>query len=146
MTHLTSYALFLTNCITVLTIQCVTLSIFKKLGLGKVNPTTLTFQLVDRSFVHLPGVIEDLLVKVDKFLFPTDFLILDMEEDHEIPLILSCLFLATGGALIDVQAGHATLQVNEEDVQFDIYNSENWLVAVNTCKRVDTLITLPFSE
>ena len=70
------------------------LSIFRRLGLGEAFPTTVTLQLVDRSLKHPKGggggggLIEDVLVKVDKFIFPAYFIILDMEEDKEIPIIL----------------------------------------------------------
>ncbi|XP_038698162.1 uncharacterized protein LOC119995768 [Tripterygium wilfordii] len=59
--------------------------------------------LADLSIVYLRGMIEDVLIKVDKFIFPVDFVVLDMEEDHEIPLILGRPFLAIGRTLIDVQ-------------------------------------------
>ena len=81
------------------------LSIFKRLGLGEARLTTVTLQLADRSLKHPRGVIEDVLVKVDKFIFPTDFIVLDMEEDKEIPIILGKPFLATSRAMIDVQMG-----------------------------------------
>ena len=48
----------------------------------------MNFQLADRSLKHSQGIIEDELVKGDKFIYPTDFIILDMEEDKEIPIIL----------------------------------------------------------
>ncbi|XP_062080687.1 uncharacterized protein LOC133785473 [Humulus lupulus] len=83
-------------------INLMSLSNFKKLGLGEVKPTSITLQLANRSFKYPHGVIEDVLVKVDMFVFPTDFVVLDMEEDHEIPLIFVRPFLATSGALIDV--------------------------------------------
>ena len=51
-------------------------------------------QLVDRSYVHPRGILEDLLVKVGPFIFPADFVILDMEEDIHLPLILGRPFLA----------------------------------------------------
>ena len=83
-------------------INLMPLSMFRRLGLGEARPTTVTLKLADRSLKHPKGVIEDVLVKVDKFIFPADFIVLDMEEDKEIPTILSRPFLATGGALIDV--------------------------------------------
>ena len=58
------------------------LSIFRRLGLGDSRPTTVTFQLVNRSLKHPRGVIEDVLVKVDKFIFPIDFIVLNIEEDR----------------------------------------------------------------
>ena len=79
------------------------LSIFRRLGLGEARPTTVTFQLADRSLKHPRGVIEDVLVKVNEFIFPADFIVLDMEEDGEIPIILGRLFLAIGRSMIEVQ-------------------------------------------
>ncbi|XP_062109502.1 uncharacterized protein LOC133820963 [Humulus lupulus] len=81
------------------------LSIYRKLKLGESKPTTVTFQMADRLVKHHRGVIEHFLVNVDKFIFPTDFIILDMEEDENIPIILGRSFLATVRALIDVQKG-----------------------------------------
>ena len=78
------------------------LSIFKRLGLGEARLTTVTLQLVDKSLKHPKGVKEDVLVKVDKFIFPADFIMLYMEEDKEISIILGRPFLATGRAMIDV--------------------------------------------
>ena len=78
------------------------LSIFRRLGLGEAKPMIVTLQLADRSLKHPRGVIEGVLVKVDKFIFPTNFIVLDMEEDKEIPIILGRSFLATGRATIDV--------------------------------------------
>ncbi|KAM6543733.1 hypothetical protein CsatB_008180 [Cannabis sativa] len=72
------------------------------LKLGEAKPTTVTLQMADRSLTHPRGIIEDILVKVGKFIFPHDFLILNMEEDENIPIILGRPFLATGRALIDV--------------------------------------------
>ena len=63
-------------------------SIFKKLKLGEARLMTITLHLADRSLTHPRGIIEDVLVKVDKFIFPTDFIILDMQEDKEVPIIL----------------------------------------------------------
>ena len=64
-----------------------------------------------------------MLVKVDKFIFLVDFVVLDMEEDREIPLILGQPFLATAKALIDVHSGNLTLRVNNEEVCFNIYHT-----------------------
>ena len=76
--------------------------IFKKLKLREARSTTVTLQLADQSLTHPCGIIEDVLVKVDKIFFPTDFIILDMQEDKEVPIILGRPFLATGRVMIDV--------------------------------------------
>ena len=60
----------------------------KKLGLQEPQPTNISLLLAYKTFTHLQGLIENLLVKVRKFIFPVDFMILYMEEDEEIPIIL----------------------------------------------------------
>ena len=66
-------------------------------------------------------LIEDVLVKVDKFIFPVYFIVLGMEEDKEIPIILGKPFLATGGALIDVQKGELKLRALEDEITFHVF-------------------------
>ncbi|XP_022880870.1 uncharacterized protein LOC111398167 [Olea europaea var. sylvestris] len=83
-------------------INLMPLSLFRELGLGKLKPTPVTLQLVDSSIKYPRKIIENILVKVDKFIFLVDFVILDMEEDKDVPLILGRPFLATGRALIYV--------------------------------------------
>ncbi|XP_073137428.1 uncharacterized protein [Henckelia pumila] len=98
----------------------------KALGLGEVNPTTITLQLADRSLTYPRGVVEDVLVKVDKFIFSAEFVVLDMEEDQNVPIILGRPFLATGRALIDVHKGELTLRVGSEAATFNIYKTMNY--------------------
>ncbi|XP_075500158.1 uncharacterized protein LOC142538744 [Primulina tabacum] len=93
------------------------------LELGKVKPSTITLQLADRSLTYPRGIVEDVLVKVDKFIFPVDFVILDMEEDQKTPLIFGRPFLASGKALIDVHKGELTLRIGGEEVVFNVYNT-----------------------
>ncbi|XP_017620912.1 uncharacterized protein LOC108465108 [Gossypium arboreum] len=83
-------------------INLMPLSSFKKLGIGPIKPTTMTLQLADRSLAQPEGKIKDVLVRVDKFIFLANFIILDCEADIEVPIILGRSFLATGQTLIDV--------------------------------------------
>ncbi|KAK8708352.1 hypothetical protein V6N13_059394 [Hibiscus sabdariffa] len=76
-------------------------SVFMKLGMGVARPTTVILQLANHSHVRPEGKVEDLLVKVGKFVFPTNLLILDCEADDKAPIILGRPFLATGRILID---------------------------------------------
>ena len=69
------------------------LSIFRKLGLGEADPTIITLQLADRSLTHPRGIIEDVLVKVEKFIFPVDFIVLNMEDGKEVPIVLGKLLI-----------------------------------------------------
>ncbi|XP_024963120.1 uncharacterized protein LOC112503288 [Cynara cardunculus var. scolymus] len=78
-------------------INLMPLSVFNTLGIGEARPTTVTLQLANRSIAYPKGKIEDVLVQVDKFIFPADFIILDFEADKDIPIILERPFLATGG-------------------------------------------------
>ncbi|PIN24199.1 DNA-directed DNA polymerase [Handroanthus impetiginosus] len=104
-------------------------SIYRTLGLGEAKPTSITLQLTDRSLTYPKGVIEDILVKVDKFIFPADFVVLDMEVDSEVPIILGRHFLATGRTLIDVQKGELTMRAikfpNESDEYFAVSLFDN---------------------
>ncbi|XP_039135556.1 uncharacterized protein LOC120272975 [Dioscorea cayenensis subsp. rotundata] len=94
------------------------LSQMPKFRLSDLKPTRMTLQLADRSIRHPTRIIEDVLVKVDKFIFLVDFVILDLDEDVEVPLILGRSFLATSQALIDVGNGRMTLRVGDEEVIF----------------------------
>lgn len=114
-------------------INLMPLSVFRKLGLGEVKPTTVSLQFADRSIKHPRGIIENVLVKVDKFIFPADFIVLDMEEDQEIPLIFGRPFLATGRALIDVQQGELMLRVHEEQVTFKVFEATNVPLEIDVC-------------
>ena len=104
-------------------INLMPLSVAKKLSLGELTPITITLQMADRTMAKPEGVIEDVLVKVGKFIFPVDFIILDMEEDSQVPLLLGRPFLAIGDALIDMQKGVLTLRVGEEAVDFNLPQS-----------------------
>ncbi|PIN24288.1 DNA-directed DNA polymerase [Handroanthus impetiginosus] len=98
-------------------------SIYRTLGLGKAKPTSIALQLVDRSLTYPNGVIEDKLVKVDKFIFLADFVVLDMEVDSEIPIILGRPFLATGRTLINVQKGELTMRVQDQQITFNTFKA-----------------------
>nr|XP_016442294.1 PREDICTED: uncharacterized protein LOC107767721 [Nicotiana tabacum] len=98
-------------------------SLFKQLGLGLLRPTTITLQLADRSLVMPEGIIEDVLVRVGKFILPADFIILDYEAYEEVPIILGRPFLATGGVIIDVRAGKLKMRIDDEEVTFNVYKA-----------------------
>ena len=120
-------------------INLMSLLVFQKLGLEEVKPSTIYVQLVDRSLTYPRGVVEDVLVKVDKFIFLVDFVVLDMEEDHDVPLILERSFLATSRALIDVRSDELTLRINEEEVNFSTYLSMKFPDETTTCHQLDSI-------
>ncbi|PIN01710.1 DNA-directed DNA polymerase [Handroanthus impetiginosus] len=104
-------------------INLMSYSIYRTQGLGETKSTSITLQLADRSLTYPKGVIEDILVKVDKFIFPADFIVLDMEVDSEIPIILGRPFLATGRTLIDVQKGELTMRVQDQQITFNVFKA-----------------------
>nr|GEW94739.1 reverse transcriptase domain-containing protein [Tanacetum cinerariifolium] len=101
-------------------INLMPLSIWKKLSLPELTPTRMTLELADRSITHPKGVVEDVFVKVGKFYFPTNFVVVDFEADPRVPLILRRSFLRTGRALIDVYGEEITLRVNDESITFNL--------------------------
>ena len=76
-------------------INLMPLSVVQRLSLGELTPTTISLQMVDRSMAQPEGILEDVLVKVGKFVFPVDFVVMKMEEDTQVPLFLGRPFLAT---------------------------------------------------
>ncbi|KAH9770018.1 hypothetical protein KPL71_012225 [Citrus sinensis] len=83
-----------------------------------------------RSHTYPEGKMDDVLVKVDKFIFPVDFIVLDFEADKEVPIILGRPFLATEKTMIDVQKGELTMRVNDQQVTFNVLETEWTDVAV----------------
>nr|GEY49346.1 DNA-directed DNA polymerase [Tanacetum cinerariifolium] len=132
-------------------INLMPLSIGKKLSLPKITPTRMTLELADRSITRPKGVAEDIFVKVGKFHFLTDFVVVDFEADPRVPLILGRSFLRTGRALIDVYREEITLRVNDEAITFNLNQttrysftyddmSEDYKLAVQSQRRVNPKI------
>ncbi|XP_070019615.1 uncharacterized protein [Nicotiana sylvestris] len=76
--------------------------VFKTLGIGKPRTTSMRLKMANCTMKRPLGMIEDVLVRVDKFILPADFVILNCEVDYEVPIILGRPFLATDKALCDV--------------------------------------------
>lgn len=104
-------------------------SIFKKLRLGEAKPTTFSLQLAELSITYPRGLIEDVHVKIYKFILSTDFIVLDMEDD-EISPILGRTFLAMGRTLIDVRKVKLVLRFKDEQVTFDLLKL--WIFLMNS--------------
>ncbi|XP_076951090.1 uncharacterized protein LOC143624262 [Bidens hawaiensis] len=98
-------------------------SVFSKLDLSEPKPTRMSIQLSEHYVKYPHGIVENMLVKIDKFVFPFDFVILDMDEDKKVPLVLVRPFLATAVALIDVFTGRLTLRVGYEELTIDFVKS-----------------------
>ena len=94
-------------------INLMPLSMCRQLGEIEIIATRMTLQMVGRSFTRPYGVIEDLLVKVKHLIFPADFVVMDIDEDADIPLILGRPFLSTTSCVVDM--GKRKLQMAIED-------------------------------
>ncbi|GJX61387.1 putative nucleotidyltransferase, ribonuclease H, partial [Tanacetum coccineum] len=95
-------------------------TMYERLGLGEPKPTRMSLELVDRSIQYPKWIVENVLIKVDKFVLPIDFVIQDMPENPRIPIILGRPFLATARAMIDVFDKKITLKVGDDEVIFDM--------------------------
>nr|GEU95594.1 reverse transcriptase domain-containing protein [Tanacetum cinerariifolium] len=122
-------------------INLMTLSVWKRLSLPKLTPTCMTLELVDRSISRPIGVAEDVYVKVGKFHFPADFVIVDFDVDPRVPLILGRSFPKTGRALINVFEGELTLRVSKEAITFNLDETSRYSANYNDnlINRIDVI-------
>ena len=97
-------------------------SMYKQLGLGELKPTSITLSLVDRSIKIPKGTMEDVLIQVDKFYYPVDFVVLDTEPAtagaNYVPIILGRPFLATFNAIINLRNG--VMQLTFENMTLEL--------------------------
>ena len=126
-------------------INLMPLSVVQRLSLGELTPTIITPQMADRSMAQPEGVLEDVLVRVGKFIFLVDFVVMKMEEDTQVPLLLGRPFLATGAALIDIQKAKLTLRVGNKAVHFNLNKSLTQSdVDEENCMAVDNISPISF--
>ena len=104
-------------------------SVYKQLGLGELKPTNITLSLADRSVKIPKGIVEDVLVKIDKFYYPVDFVVLDTEpiasEPNHVPIILGRPFLATANAIINCRNGVMQLTFGNMTLELNIFHLNN---------------------
>ena len=101
-------------------------SVYKQLGLGELKPTTITLSLADRSVKIPKGIVEDVLVKINKIYYPVDFVVLDTEsssnEPNHVPIILGRPFLATANAIINCRNGIMQLTFGNMTLELNIFH------------------------
>ncbi|XP_050884450.1 uncharacterized protein LOC127087584 [Lathyrus oleraceus] len=120
-------------------ISLMPLSICERLKMGELRPTRMSVQLAD-YFVKFPvGMLENVPVRIGQSSIPTDFIIMDIKEDSNIPIILGRPFLATVGAIIDVKRGKLTFEVGEEKVEFILTQFLNTPAIDDTCCLLDVI-------
>ncbi|GKA01597.1 reverse transcriptase domain-containing protein [Tanacetum coccineum] len=102
------------------------LSIWRNLSLLELTPTQMILKLADWSTTRPTGIAEDVFVRVGKFHFPVDFVVIDYVVDPRVPLILGRPFLRTTRALIDVYGEELTLRVSDEAITFKVGNTSRY--------------------
>ena len=104
-------------------------SVYKQLGLEELKPTNITLSLADRSVKIPKGIVEDVLVKVDKFYYPMDFVVLDTEPitsgPNHVPIILGRPFLATSNAIINCRNRVMQLTFGNMTLELNIFHLSN---------------------
>nr|GEV51604.1 reverse transcriptase domain-containing protein [Tanacetum cinerariifolium] len=112
-------------------INLMPLSLWNKISLPQLTPTLMTLELAYRSISRPIGVAEDVFIKVGKFHFPANFVVVDFDADPRVPLILGRLFLKTKKSLIDVYEGELTLRVGKEAITFNLYQTSRYSANYN---------------
>ncbi|GJT90089.1 reverse transcriptase domain-containing protein [Tanacetum coccineum] len=122
-------------------INLMPLCIWKKLSPPELTPTQMILELSDRSTTSPSGISEDVFVKVGKFHFPANFVVVDYVVDPRVPLFLGRPFLRMAHALIDVYGEELTLRVNDEAITFKVGQtlrySYNDVVSINRIDVID---------
>lgn len=115
------------------------LSMLKRIGDLEVKTTQITLQLADKSKKYPYGVAKDVLVKVDKFMFLVDFVVMDIEEDVKVPLILGRPFVKTAKVIIDVDDGKLKVRVQDEEVNFNVFEAIQHPKEKEQCFKMDVV-------
>ena len=101
-------------------------SMYNQLGLGELKPTSITLSLIDRCIKIPKGTVEDVLIQVDKFYYPVDFVVLDTEPAivmaNYVPIILGRPFLATSNAIINCRNGVMQLTFGNMTLELNIFH------------------------
>jgi hypothetical protein len=100
-------------------------SVYQQVGLGELKPTSTVLQLANQSIKKPRGIVEDVIIKVDKFYYPVDFIVLDTEPvpypEKQIPVILWHPFLATANACINCRIGVMKISFGNTKIRLNIF-------------------------
>ena len=94
--------------------------------------------MVDKSVTYPLGIIENVPTKMGKFVIPVDFIVLEMKEDLEIPILFRRPFLRTARAIIDMKQEKITLEVDNECMEFDVLNIMK-STPIEVASRIDSI-------
>jgi len=117
-------------------INLMSLFMCRRLGELEIMPTKMTLQLAYRSITRPYGVIEDVLVRVKHHIFLADFVVMDIEEDANIPLIFGRPFMSTASCVADMGKKKLEMGIEDQQISFDLFNEERKLLDQNVCLHV----------
>ncbi|XP_058768318.1 uncharacterized protein LOC131642042 [Vicia villosa] len=120
-------------------VRMMPLAVCKRLKLGELQPTKMSLQLADRTVKYPMGILEDILVKIGQLYILTDFVVMDIKEDDDIPILLGRPFLLTAGAIIDVKKGKLTFEVGDEKIEFILSKFLMAPVIGDACYAIDVI-------
>ncbi|GJV58592.1 hypothetical protein Tco_1459597 [Tanacetum coccineum] len=118
-------------------------SMFKRLGLGTPTPVSMVIEMANRYMQSPKGIVENVLVKIDKFIFLVDFVILDIVEDNKVPIILGRPMLSTAHARIDIFGRKISLEVGTEKF---VFNANEGKTPLSVCVINDFEVPGEFEE
>jgi len=84
-------------------------------------------------------VVEDVLVRVKHLIFPTDFVVMDIEEDANIPVILGRPFMSTTSCVVDMGKKNLEMSLENQQISFDLFNEGRELMDQDVCLQVKVL-------
>jgi hypothetical protein len=118
-------------------------SMYQQLGLGELKPTSTVLQLADRSIKKPRGILEDVIIKVDKFYYPVDFIVIDTKPvpypDKQIPVILGRPFLATANACINCRTVVMKISFGNMKIRLNIFTAFQNAPDQKTCFFLDAI-------
>ncbi|CAM8998028.1 unnamed protein product [Rhodiola kirilowii] len=118
-------------------ISLIPYSLYEKIDMGELHPTTISLKLADRSSRVPNGVLRDVPIKVGKFFIPVDFYVLDMDSEQETPVILGRPFLNTVEAVIKCGEGSIELKIGNEKLKFFLKNAMKAPTSSFECNMLD---------
>ena len=106
--------------------------------MDELKPTNMYLSMADKSVTYPLGILENMPIKVEKFVIPANFLVLEMEEDFEIPILFGRPFFMKSGAIIDMKKGKITLEVDNECMEFDVLKIMK-STPIEVASRIDSI-------
>ncbi|XP_050896951.1 uncharacterized protein LOC127103760 [Lathyrus oleraceus] len=120
-------------------VRLMPLVVSRRLNLGELQPTKMSLQLSDRSVKYPVGILEDIPYRIEQLYIPTNFMVMDIKEDDEIPILLGRPFLSTARATIHVKRGKLNFEVGDEKIEFILSKFLMAPIIEDSCYAIDII-------